>query len=109
MKRILLTVLGLFFFLFTQAQTSVFHEDFEVVDSVVSSGNPTWYQNNTGLYTSATHCIRDTVVAISSAVGDSAYLTTIAFSTTGNSNVILNFNHICKISVLNGGTIEVSN
>lgn len=104
MRKIYFLVTAAFLFIATslQAQTTVFSENMETIDSVSSSGNPTWFQSN-ALSTSGTFSIRDTV-----AQADSAYLTTNTFSTTGNTFVILNFNHICKISFADGGTVEVS-
>ncbi len=87
----------------TFAQTIVFHEDFEVVDSMISSGTPSWF-TDANYHTSGTHCIRDTV-----AVNGTAYLTSNAFSTTGNFFVQLSFDQICKINFVDKGSIEVSN
>ena len=108
MRRILLGLLCILIFSDAQAQTSVFHEDFELVDSMSSSGNPTWFQQS-GYFTSPSNCMRDTTVAISPGVGDSSLLTSISFSTLGNFFIRLNFNHICKINVADAGTVEVSN
>ncbi|MCX6292492.1 MAG: immune inhibitor A [Bacteroidetes bacterium] len=103
MKRILLTLISLFALSFSYAQTTVFHEDFEVVDSVTSSGNPTWFQESL-VQVSGSHCMRDTIL-----LGDTAYLTSNTFSTIGFNSVQMDFWHICKISFADKGTIEVSN
>ena len=108
MKRILLFAISIFIFSYGQAQTSVFHENFELVDSMSSSGNPTWFQQ-AGYFTSPSNCMRDTTVAVSPGVGDSSLLTTISFSTINNFFISLNFKHICKINVADAGTVEVSN
>ncbi len=103
MKRIVLSLISVFIFSFAHAQINIFHENFEVVDSMTSSGIPTWFQQ-AGLQVSGSHCMRDTVAA-----NDTSYLTTIAFSTVGNFNVLLDFWHICKISFTDAGIVEVSN
>jgi len=103
MKRIILSLMLLFVISVSNGQTVVYHENFEIPDSVTSSGNPAWFQQ-AGFYTSFNHCMRDTV-----ALNDSAYLTTSAFDCSSFLNVIFSFNHICKISFADLGTIEVSN
>src|SRR5947207_970773 len=87
----------------SNAQTIVFHEDFEVVDSMTSGGTPAWFQDS-NYHTNGTHCIRDTV-----GVNGTAYLTSDAFNTTGNLFVLLSFDQICKISFADQGYVEVSN
>ncbi len=81
----------------------VFHEDFEVVDSVISSGNGYWAQN---IRISAGGLACDSAVV---PVGGQVDLTTIAFSTAGMNNVILEFDNIGRIDFFDGGIIEVSN
>jgi hypothetical protein len=88
------------------AQTIVYHENFELPsagDSVASSGNPGWnvgtYLHNSGLRSDSSRTVAN----------DSTYLTTVAFSTVGYSNVILQFSHICKIEFFDKASIEVSN
>ena len=103
MKRIVLSLISLFVFSFANAQVTVFHENFEVVDSMSSSGVPTWFQES-GFHVSGNFCMRDTV-----AFNDSAFLTSTTFSTVGNFNVFLDFFHICKISFADAGIVEVSN
>jgi hypothetical protein len=85
------------------AQTVVFHENFEVADSVVFSGNPIWTPDLT-LQSQGLASIRNTV-----AMNDSSFMITSAFSTVGNSFVLLNFDHICKIEFLDIARIYVSN
>lgn len=87
---------------FSQA-TVVYHEDFEIADSVTASGNPIWIPDAT-LQSNGLMSYRNTV-----ATNDVSYLTTIAFNTTGNTFVLLNFDHICKIEFLDSAMIEVSN
>ena len=81
----------------------IFHEDFEVPDSVVSGGvNGDWYTGST-LQTSGVYCD-----SAAYGVGGSAYLKTIPFSTQGYNAVFLSFNHICKLEFFDRGTVEVS-
>lgn len=84
------------------AQTVVFHENFEVADSVVSSGSPLWQPDNT-LQTSGIFSTKN-----APSVNGTAYLTTNAFNTTGNTFVLLNFNHICKLELADIAEVEVS-
>jgi parallel beta-helix repeat protein len=89
-----------------QGQTVVFSEDFEGTPpynlTSSSPGTADWaissnYQAG-GLYS-------DTSVVV---LGDTAYLTSNSFSTTGNSFVVLEFSHICKINFSDAAEIEVS-
>jgi hypothetical protein len=95
---------------FLKAQTIGYHENFELPsqnDSVTTTsttpGIPDW-----GITTKLHHGAG--LRADSCRVKNSAttYLTTTAFSTTGNFNVILEFAQICKIDFLDQATIEVS-
>lgn len=101
MKHLYLT-LTLLLFLFSSKAQTIFHEDFENPDSVVSSGNPGWNLNS-DYQTSGLFCDSG-----SAAVGDSSMLTTIPFSTLGQYNVKLSFNHIFN-SEGDQGTVWVSN
>ncbi|MGL4596382.1 MAG: hypothetical protein ACRCYO_02575, partial [Bacteroidia bacterium] len=103
MKKFLLTLGVIFTSLHSYAQTIVFHENFEIADSVIATGNPTWTANLT-LQVSGLQSYRNPVAA-----SDTSWLTTSAFSTTGNSFVILNFSQICKIEFFDAAVIEVSN
>ena len=88
------------------AQTIVYHENFELpslADSVLSTGNPGW---NVGTYLHITGLRSDSSRV---AANDSTFLTTVAFSTVGYSNVILQFSHICKVEFFDKASIEVSN
>jgi len=90
------------------AQTVIFHENFELpsqADSVTSSssGTASW-GISTKLYNSG---LRSDSCVIT--MGDTSYLTTNAFSTIGNTYVLLEFSHICKIEFFDAGEIEVSN
>jgi hypothetical protein len=88
------------------AQTIIFSENFETVslpDSVTSSGTPNPWTISTHLFNHGAQSDSNKVTAT-----DTSYLTTSAFNTTGNSFVILQFSHICKIELLDAGEIEVS-
>ena len=86
------------------AQTTVFTEDFENIPlNVTSSGSSSWARSNT---LSCNGNYSDSVSIIS--IGDTTYLTTNIFSTSGNSFAILKFNQICKLSYADGGYLEVS-
>jgi hypothetical protein len=78
-------------------QSVVFHEDFELpsgADSIVSASNTTnaWAINT--VY--ASQGLRSTHCAVQ--VGDITTLSTLSFNTTGNLFVMLEFDHICKVS-----------
>ena len=104
MQRNLLLVSTFIFILFSATANAqiAFHENFEVTDSMTSSGTPTWFQDS-NFHTNGTQCIRDTV-----AQNGTAYLTSDAFSTLGNFFVVLTFDQICKISFADRGYVEVS-
>lgn len=102
-KKLTLLLAGIFAGLAYNAQTIVFHENFEVADSVTSSGNPTWASDGT-LQTDGLFSFRNQI-----ALNDSSFLITDAFSTVGNTFVMLDFDHICKIEFLDIAKIYVSN
>ncbi|NNF01085.1 MAG: hypothetical protein HKN22_00225, partial [Bacteroidia bacterium] len=88
-----------------QAQTNVFHENFEwnsMPDSVTSTGTPGWVGDST-LFSSGARSITSNVL-----VGDTMTLTTNTFNTTGNFLVLLVFDHICKIEFFDFAIVEVS-
>src|ERR1044071_2976168 len=93
-KKITLLLSGILAGASMYAQTIVFHEDFEVADSVVASGNPTWGPDGT-LHSQGSFSFRNQV-----ATNDSSFLITNAFSTVGNTFVLLDFDQICKIEFL---------
>lgn len=107
MKQFVLIVgVLLAFMLNTNAQTTVFSEDFEGstydVTSSSLTGSNAWglnssYQAN-GLYCDSA----------SVGLNDTTYLTTSSFSTAGNNIVTLSFNHICKIDWTDAGYVQVS-
>lgn len=85
------------------AQTVVFTEGFETLPlSVTSGGTPGW-ERSTYLKYSGSYSDSSRVVTSSN-----SYLTTNGFSTLGNTFVILEFAHICKIEFFDAGEVEVS-
>ncbi len=85
------------------AQTIVFNEDFESGPyEFTASGTPTWGINSrvhvSGSYSDSCY------VGLSS----TSYLTSNAFSTLGNSSVLLEFKQICKIEFFDAAQIEYS-
>jgi hypothetical protein len=106
MKKGLLYLTMLFFTTLLNAQTVVFQENFDPpsnADQVTASGALNNFAINTRLFHSGTQCDSSLVSA-----NDTAYLTTNSFSTMGYSYVFLNFAHICKIELLDGGEVQVS-
>jgi len=103
-QQMKVTILLLFFsFCSIQLHGQIFHEDFEIPDSVVYSGSVNWSPNNR-ISTSASYCDSASIIS----PGDVATMTTISFSTVGYNAVFLYFNHICKIEFFDNGIIEVS-
>lgn len=102
MKHFLLAVCGFFAFSAISAQTIVYHETFDPADSVTATGNPAWLPDAT-LQVSGLLSYKNTV-----ALNDTSWLTTDAFSTTGNFFVLLNFSHICKIDMFDKAQVQVS-
>lgn len=100
--KTIITLLAIFIIGNAKAQ-SIFHEDFENPDSVVSSG-VNGFATCTRIAAGGNACDSSSYGA-----GDSATLTTIAFSTIGNSNVVLSFDHISKVSFFDASIVEVSN
>jgi len=103
MKKLTFLVGFLMMTLFGFSQTIAFQEGFETLPlSVTSSGVQGWNRSNrfakTGTYSDSSRV----------AVADTATLTTNAFSTTGNSYVVLEFAQICKIEFFDAAIIEVS-
>ncbi|HRZ50312.1 MAG TPA: hypothetical protein P5338_13050, partial [Bacteroidales bacterium] len=88
-------------------QTLLYSENFEtnsLPDSIVYTG--------TGLHGKSTMLFSEGLHSDSMRIdvaGDSVVMTTQAFSTTGSANVMLYFDHICKIEFFDEGYVEVSN
>jgi hypothetical protein len=106
MKKFLFFLALLFAASVLSAQTIVYHENFDPTsnaDSVDVSGATNNFAINTRLFHSGTQCDSTLVSA-----NDTAFLTTHSFSTMGFGYVFLNFSHICKIELLDGGEVQVS-
>jgi len=91
----------------TYGQTLLFSENFELTstpDSIAYTGTGVWGKTSI-LFSEGLRS--DSMRIVNS--GDSVVMTTDAFSTTGNSFVMLYFDHICKIEFFDEGFIEVSN
>ncbi|HNQ12948.1 MAG TPA: immune inhibitor A [Bacteroidia bacterium] len=102
MKRVLLFIALVFAFTTaTQAQNCVISEDFEIPDSVGTSGFPGW-NVNPFYQVSGTSSVFATVDV------DTQDLFTFPFSTVGNTFVLLEFWHIAKIEFFDRAIIEYS-
>ena len=109
MKKFLLLILLAFASLQIYSQVIGFIETFEPpsgADSVVSTGTTGYspWGINSRIARTGTQC--DSAVVTPD---DTTNLTTIAFSTVGNTSVFLHFSQICKIEYMDGGEIWVSN
>lgn len=104
MKKSLLLLLILSLSILSSfSQTIAIEEDFESTPyNVTSSGSTTW-DINSRIQVSGTNSDSCTV-----GLAGTSYLTTDQIVTTGNSSVILEFKHICKIEFFDAGTIEYS-
>jgi hypothetical protein len=107
MRLIFTLLIGLAFSLSMHGQTLLFSENFEtntLPDSVGSVGTATWAKSST-LFSQGARSDSSRIVN----PGDTSVLTTLSFATTGNSFVMLHFDHICKIEFFDEAYIEVSN
>ena len=104
MKKLIIIML-LSMFGYAQAQSIVFSEDFESLPFDLTSSGTTniWAQNSDFAFSGSNS---DSVSIVNN--GDTVYLSSNAFSTSGKSKVLLEFKHICKLSSFDGGYIEVS-
>ncbi len=107
MKKGYALFLLLLFSLTIKAQVKVFHENFELsgngADSVASSGAFYNWSLNSRIFHAGARCDSNIVSA-----NDTSFLTTNVFSTSGYSNVVLRFSHICKVELLDAGEVEIS-
>jgi uncharacterized repeat protein (TIGR01451 family) len=105
MNRLLLLIICNLSLIIPVSAQVMFHEDFEVPDSVVhyTPSGMFWGTNSrlqsSGLYSDS--------VAISSP-GDSVVIRTLAFSTIGSNNIYLKFDHISKIEFFDNAVLYVS-
>ncbi len=105
MKKLLFLLAMLLATAFSNAQTIHFFEDFDPpsgADLVTPSGSSN-FAINTRLHYSGTQC--DTLKAPLNGI---SYLTTQSFNTTGSSNVLLKFAHICKVEIFDTAKVEIS-
>ncbi|MBN2729297.1 MAG: right-handed parallel beta-helix repeat-containing protein [Bacteroidales bacterium] len=103
-KTLLFAIAIFFGILSSQAQTVVFSEDFETLPLEMTSSGSTNWARSTAL--SAGGSYSDTALVGFS--GTSYLTTTNSFNTTGNYQVILEFDHICKIEFFDAGKIQYS-
>jgi hypothetical protein len=99
---ILLTVFSMSFIMLTNAQTTVFNEDFEATLQVTPTGVPAWSVNTT-VQVSGLNSYH-AVVGLNSV----SYFETNTINLTGYSNVMLEFQHICKVQFNDSARIFVS-
>lgn len=109
MKKGLLVLVSIILALSTSAQVVVFHEDFEppslgnlVTSTQTTPGIPDWAICS-NLSVSGSNSDTCKVKSLGT-----TYLTSNAFSTVGNTYVILEFNHICKINFADIAEVEAS-
>lgn len=102
-KTLLFAIAIFFGILSSQAQTVVFSEDFETLPLEMTSSGLTNWARSTAL--SAGGSYSDTAIV---GLSGTSYLTTNSFNTTGNYQVILEFDQICKIELFDGARIEYS-
>lgn len=88
----------------TYAQTTVFSEDFENLPLTMTSSGSVQWARSTVFHVSGNYC--DSVAL--NAANDTAILTSNTISTTGNSFISLEFNHICKFEYFDKAIIEIS-
>ena len=105
MNKLLLSLALACLSIYSFGQTIVFQENFDppsLADSVSSSGTPIWSIDNTLSVSTPNSYLNQVGLATSN------YLETNTFSTVGNTFVILEFDHICKIEFFDAATVEVS-
>jgi len=105
MRKVLFLLVMLLVTALANAQTIVFHENFDPpsnADSVTASGTAN-FTVNTRVYTSSPQSD-----SLEVPMNGLCYLTSMPFSTIGSSNVMLQFSHICKIEIFDTAKIEVS-
>lgn len=104
MKKLLLTFFAFLTWAAAYSQlTPVWCENFDGTLSTTSSGNP-GFTVDANYFQSPSNCIKGETVDI---FGISK-LTSPVFSTTGQNFVVLEFDHICKINLLDVAKIEYS-
>ena len=105
-KRLFSALLATVLTFTLNAQTTAFIETFDLpsgADSVTTFGTPGW-ATTTAYSVSPAQSFTNSVP-----LGSNNYFETNTFSTVGNTFVLLEFEHICKIEFFDAATIEVSN
>ena len=114
MRKIALFTVAIIFALFASGQTVVFHENFELpsggdslITTAVEAGIPT---TNFNPWSLSGNLAKSGAKSDSNRVqnGKTIFLTSNSFSTIGNTYIILQFSHICKLFITDGGQVEVS-
>ncbi|HPF01491.1 MAG TPA: hypothetical protein PKY63_12560, partial [Bacteroidales bacterium] len=104
MKKITLLCIAVLMTVFTAiGQTIVLNEDFESAPYELSSSGTVSWGINSRLHASGSFSDSCTV-----GLSSTSYLTTNSFSTVGNTSVLLEFKHICKIESGDAGQVEYS-
>ncbi|MDX9931150.1 MAG: NosD domain-containing protein, partial [Bacteroidales bacterium] len=104
MKKITLLCIAVLMTVFTAiGQTIVLNEDFESAPYDLASSGTIQWGINSRLHASGSFSDSCTV-----GLSSTSYLTTNSFSTTGNTSVLLEFKHICKIESGDAGQLEYS-
>ena len=101
------SLLFCFVFLLTvflvNSQTVVLNEDFESAPYDLTSSGTIQWGINSRLHVSGAYCDSCTI-----GLSSTSYLTTNSFSTLGNTSVMLEFKHICKIESSDAAELEYS-
>ncbi|MCK5846205.1 MAG: right-handed parallel beta-helix repeat-containing protein, partial [Bacteroidales bacterium] len=105
MKKLIILISFVLIGITIEAQIIKYSENFETLPlTVTSSGSSAWSRSSTlqysGTYSDSANIINN---------GDSAILITDAIDISGFSNILLDFQHICKTEFFDGGYIEFSN
>ncbi|MEO8149222.1 MAG: hypothetical protein ABI723_16365 [Bacteroidia bacterium] len=108
MKTIITTFLLCIVVFYSHAQTIVYHENMEVIDSIISN---TLTSNGNVAFNADTafHHDGNQSYYCTFGIGDVATATTDSFDLTGNTFVLLKFWHICKVEFFDQGLVQVSN
>ena len=105
-KKLLLAICCVLVGINLSAQTTAYIETFDLpsgADSVTTTGTPPWAVT-TAYSVSPTQSYTNTI-----SLASTNSFETNTFSTVGNTFVLLDFDHICKIEFFDAATIEVSN
>ncbi|MFI5218790.1 MAG: T9SS type A sorting domain-containing protein [Bacteroidia bacterium] len=103
MKKIAALCIALIYSLTIEAQTIVFHENMEVIDSVNSLVAPGWFAN-TRLQVSGLQSDSASII-----LNDTCILETISIDLSAYAFASLQFKHICKVHFFDGAIVQVFN